>query len=52
MICDALYRTGVLALMNEGGYTEIEQQYVKLIHEQKANYQKGWETFQVMLEML
>lgn len=28
--------------MNEGGFHEIETEYIKLIEEQKKNYQKGY----------
>jgi hypothetical protein len=41
-IYDVVYRTGVLLLMNEGGFIEIERQYMKLIEEQKISYRKGY----------
>lgn len=41
-IVKGLHRTGVLSLMKEGGFKDIEDQYIKLIQEQKYVYQKGW----------
>lgn len=41
-ILKGLQRTGVLSLMKEGGFTEIEDQYGQHIQEQKLAYQKGW----------
>ena len=34
------YRSGLLALLQEGGIAGVEKQYETLIDEQKATYQK------------
>lgn len=51
-IVKGIQRTGILSLMNEGSFTEIENQYIKLIQEQKICYQRGWsKVMNYLLEM-
>lgn len=51
-IVKALQRSGLLALLQEGGIAEVEKQYQELINEHKATYQKCWsKVLNFLLEM-
>lgn len=51
-IVKALQRSGLLALLQEGGITGVENQYQQLINEQKTTYSKCWgKVLNVLLEM-
>lgn len=51
-IVKALQRSGLLALLQEGGIAGVEKQYQELIDEQKATYQKCWgKVLNFLLEM-
>ncbi|XP_068690632.1 exocyst complex component 7-like [Montipora foliosa] len=51
-IVKALQRSGLLALLQEGGIAEVEKQYQELINEHKTTYQKCWsKVLNFLLEM-
>ncbi|KAL9956376.1 hypothetical protein ACROYT_G037843 [Oculina patagonica] len=51
-IVKTLQRSGLLALLQEGGITGVEKQYQQLIDEQKSAYQKCWgKVLNFLLEM-